>query len=131
MTRYTVQCGYAAYSANTVVVEAATLDAAVDAAIALANDDPRWRPLDACGPTFVDAVAEGADADPWDGYASALPVPARFTEGGAPPAVTVVLRDGAPPEITVTGGRVEVVVHDRRAPTDAHPHSGSPGPARR
>lgn len=64
MTSWTVQCGYAAYYANTVTVEAATLDEALEKAIVVANDDPSWKALDHCGPTFIDAVAEGAGTDP-------------------------------------------------------------------
>lgn len=82
MTAWTVQCGYAAYYANTVTVEADTLEAALEAAIAAANDDPHWSLLDYCGPTFVDAVAEGAGVDPWTAYQSGSPVPYRFTEAG-------------------------------------------------
>src|SRR3546814_11649674 len=86
MTTYTVQCGYAAYHANTVEVEAESLDAALERAIEKANDDPHWKALDHCGPTFVDAVAAGPDADPWSAFASALPLPDRFTQatGSAP-----------------------------------------------
>src|SRR3546814_19623521 len=89
MTTYTVQCGYAAYYANTVEVEAESLEAALERAIEKANDDPHWRALDHCGPTFVDAVAEGADAAPWSTFSSVLPIPDRFTEGcGAPPVTS-------------------------------------------
>src|SRR3546814_7047443 len=84
MTTYTVQCSYAAYHANTVEVEAESLDAALERAIERANGDPHWKALAHCGPTFVDAVAEGADADPWSGFGSALPIPDRFTEEGEP-----------------------------------------------
>src|SRR3546814_5628211 len=94
MTTYTVQCSYAAYHANTVEVEAESLDAALERAIERANDDPHWKALDHCGPTFIDAVAEGADADPWSGFASALPIPDRFTEAGEPPTVTVIMEGG-------------------------------------
>ena len=59
MTLYTVQCGYVTYYDNTVHVEADSLDAALEKAIERANDDPHWKALDHCGPTFVDAVAEG------------------------------------------------------------------------
>lgn len=112
MKTWTVQCGYAAYYANTVVVEAETLDAALEKAIEQANDDPCWKALDHCGPTFVDAVAEGVDADPWQGLASAIPVPDRFAEAGEPPLVTVVVRGGTVQDVAVTGGRVRVHVRD-------------------
>ena len=112
MTIYTVQCGYAAYYANTVQVEAETLEAALQRAIETASDNPHWRALDHCGPTFVDAVAEGADADPWSGLASALPVPDCFTEEGEPPTVTVIMEGGIVQDVVVAGGRVRVLIKD-------------------
>ena len=48
----------------------------------------------------VDAVCEGADADPW-ATDTALPIPDRFTEQGEPPIVTIT--DPAKP-----GGGIEV-----------------------
>ena len=82
MKSWTVQCGYAAYYANTVTVEADTLDEALDRAIEEAEGTSAWTSIDYCGPTFVDAVAEGADADPWHDFTSVIPVPERFTEDG-------------------------------------------------
>ena len=108
MKRYTVQCGYAGYFANTVVVEAQTLEAALEKAVETANAaGDGWRSLDHCGPTFVQAAAEGANADPWSGYESALPIPDRFVEGGEPPVVTLTGRrsTGA---VEVTRGRVRL-----------------------
>ena len=90
MKRYTVQCGYAGYFANVVVVEAQTLEAALEKAVETANAAAGGRrSLDHCGPTFVQAAAEGAGADPWNGCESALPIPDRFAEGGEPPVVTL------------------------------------------
>ena len=108
MKRYTVQCGYAGYFANTVVVEAETPEAALEKAVETANADADgWRPLDHCGPTFVRAAAEGADADPWSGAASVLPIPDRFAEGGEPPVVALT---GCRPTgaVEVTRGRVRL-----------------------
>ena len=80
MTRpFTVQCGYAAYFANTVTVEADTLDQALEKALEAASQSDAWRALDHCGDSFVDAVCEGADADPW-ATDTALPVPDRFAQ---------------------------------------------------
>src|SRR3546814_11074081 len=104
MTTYTVLCGYAAYYANTIEVEAESLDAALEQAIERANDDPRWKALDHCGPTFVDAVAEGAGADPWSGFASALPIPDRVPEAGEPPPGTRVLGGGLGQAVGGGGG---------------------------
>ena len=112
MTTYTIQCGYAAYYANTVQVDAENLEAALEQAIEKANDDPRWRALDHCGPTFVDAVAEGADVDPWAVFASALPIPDRFTEQGEPPTVTVIMESGLIQDVVTQSGVVSVLVKD-------------------
>ena len=112
MTTYTVQCGYAAYYANTVQVKADSLDAALEQAIETANDDSHWKALDHCSSTFIDAVAEGADADPWSAFSSVLPIPDRFTERGEPPTVTVIMEGGLVQDVVVVGGRVRVLVKD-------------------
>ena len=107
MKNWTVQCGYAGYFANTVAVEAETLEAALEKAVETANDDADgWRSLDHCGPTFVQAAAEGIDADPWDDAASALPIPDRFSEGEEPPLVT--LTGGSTGAVEVTDGRARL-----------------------
>ena len=103
---WTVQAGYAAWYANTVTVEADTLDEALEKAIEAANEDAAgWRSSDHCSDSFVDALCEGAAGDPWgDG---ALPVPARFSEHGEPPVVT--LAGTVPPgAVQVSGGRVTI-----------------------
>ena len=87
MTYFSVCCGYASHYHNTVTVEADTLDEALEKAIEQAGDDPHWKSADYCSPTFVEALAEGEDADPWGD--TALPVPDRFTENGEPPVVTL------------------------------------------
>ena len=97
---WTAQCSYAGYWSITVTVEAETLDEALDKAIETANQSEGWRSSDHCGDTHVDAVCEGADADPW-ATDTALPVPDRFTEQGEPPIVTIT--DPAKP-----GGGIEV-----------------------
>ena len=103
--QFTVQCSYPAYYANTVTVEAETLDDALEKAIETANNDDGWRSIDHCGNTHVDSVCEGADGDPWG--EGALPVPGRFSEHGEPPVVT--LTGPAPPgAVEVSGGRVLV-----------------------
>ena len=106
MTAYTVQCGYTGYFANTVSVEADTLEEALQKAIEVANQDPNWKSVDHCGPTFIDACCMGPDEDPWDDDKS-LPIPARFTEKGEPPVVT--LTGPRPPGgVEVTGGTVRI-----------------------
>jgi hypothetical protein len=114
MTFWTVQCGYAAYCANTVTVEADTLDDALDKAIAVANDNASWKALDHSGPTFIEAVAQGADADPWRDHASAVPVPERFTERGlaAVPLITVIVVGGVVQKVTFENGPARVIVRD-------------------
>ena len=114
MTVWIVQCGYAAYYADTVSVEADTLDDALDKAIQAANDDASWKSLDHCSPTFIDAVAEGADADPWRDHASALSVPERFSERGiaAVPLITVIVEGGVVQNVTFENGPARVIVRD-------------------
>jgi len=112
MKTWTVQCTYAAYYSNTVVVKAPTLEAALETAIETANSDLGWRSLDDCGPTFVDAVAKGDVWDPFDGLQSSLPVPARFAERGEPPAVIVIVRGGAVEHVRVENGKAHVEVRD-------------------
>jgi len=78
---WTVQCSYAAYYSNVVVVEADTLDEALAIAVEAANDSDAWKAIDHCGNTFVDAVAQGQDVDPWtDTSCSQLDVPFARTE---------------------------------------------------
>ena len=57
---------------------AASLENALDTAIANADDDSFWISTD-CGPTFIDAAAPGEDVDPWNPQIG-LTVPYRFTE---------------------------------------------------
>ncbi len=106
MTWYTVQAAYAGYFANTVSVEAEAPEEALAKAIEAANDDPNWKSVDHCTSTFVDAYCVGRDEDPWD-RDKTLPVPAKFTERGEPPLVT--LSGPRPPgAVEVTGGTVRV-----------------------
>ena len=82
--------------------------------------------LDGSSDSFVDAVCEGAEADPWHRDAT-LPVPARFeTEAGTiaaemrdpphPPAnkplVTVSVGDDGKPRVDVEGGSARVRILD-------------------
>lgn len=78
--RWTVQCSFASYDVNVVTVEAATPEEACARAVELANQSDGWKSLDHCGDTFVDALAEGEDVDPWADFVSAVPVPAGFKE---------------------------------------------------
>ena len=104
MTYFTVCCGYASHYHNTVTVEADTLDEALEKAIEQAGDDPHWKSVDQASQTFVDAVAEGEDADLCD---AAIAIPDRFTQNGEPPVVT--LTGPRPPGgIEVAGGTVHI-----------------------
>ena len=103
--KFTVQVGYPAYFANTVTVEADTLDEALEKAIETANQSDAWRSLDHVGDSHIDAVCEGADVDPW-ATDTALPIPDRFTEQGEPPLITITDRAKPGGGIEVTRGRV-------------------------
>ena len=106
MNHYTVCCGYASHYHNTVTVEADTLDEALEKAIEQAGDDPHWKSADYCGSTFVDAIAEGEEADPWGD--TAIPVPDHFTVKGEPPVVTLTgLR---PPAASMSRAALSVFV---------------------
>ena len=109
--QFTVQAGYSTHYANTVTVEADNLEEALEKAIEAANDDPDgWRSTDHVSDTFVDAVCEGADADPWD-RDGALPVPDRFSERGEPPVVT--LTGPVPPgSVGISGGKVRLRIEN-------------------
>ena len=108
---FTIQCSYTSHHANTVTVEADTLEEALEKALEAANEDPDgWRSTDHVSDTVIDAVCEGADCDPWG--EGALPVPDRFTERGEPPVVT--LTGPVPPgAVEVSGGRVLVRFSNR------------------
>ena len=78
---FTVQCSYPTGFSRTVVVDASNAEEACERAIEIANESNAWRSSDDCGRTFVDAIAEGDDVDPWD-VDSRLPVPLAFAEHG-------------------------------------------------
>ena len=112
MNFWTVQCSFASYDAKTVVVEAKTIEQALDRAIVAADEGDGWSSLDVCGDTFVDAVAQGDDVDPWKDFASSLAVPSRFTERGESPLVTVTVSGGVVQDVCIEGGKARVHIHD-------------------
>ena len=103
MTHFTVCCGFASHYHNTVTVEADTLDAALEKAIEQAGDDPHWKSVDQASQTFVEALAEGMDADPWGD--TAIPVPDRFTGEPANATGSSERANGESPVVTLTGLR--------------------------
>lgn len=81
----TVQCEYPALYRNEVTVEAENAVAACRAAIDVAGQSDAWKAYDCERPTYVVALAEGANVDPWGltpegADASILPVPGPFTD---------------------------------------------------
>jgi len=113
MTHWTVQCSYAAYYTNTVTVEAETLEAALGLAIENANESPSWSASDYCGPTHIDAIAQGEDVDLWlEGIDAQLPIPERFTERGPIPQIIVMIEAGLGAEVQVRNGPAIVEIRD-------------------
>ena len=85
MKTFTVQCEYPLLYRNEIQVAAENAVAACRAAIDIANLSDVWKALDSEQPTYVAALVEGADIDPWqrtsDGAdASRLPVPGLFRD---------------------------------------------------
>ena len=84
------------------------------AAIEEADAGERWKASDHVGNAFIAAIGEGADACPWSGPVSALPIPDDFSERGAPPLITTT---GPAPSggIDVLRGTVRVRFQDPAA----------------
>ena len=116
MTRpFTVQVGYFVHFANTVTLEAQTLEEALEKAVAAANENPEgWKGTDHVTDSFVDAACEGADGDPWGD--ESLPIPDRFTERREPPRVTVSLDPDGKPAVNVESGRARIRIIDGPPP---------------
>ena len=104
---WTVELGYTRHYGATVTVEADSLEEAIPAAIRYADDNERWKDTGHASDAYAVAACEGADVDPWDGPVSALPIPDRFTERGAPPVVTLTPL-GPSGSIEVSGGTVRL-----------------------
>ena len=80
MKTFTIQCEYPALYRNEVTVEAEDPVAACRTAIDVAGQSAAWKAQDCERPTYVVALVEGADVDPWvltpeGADASVLPVP--------------------------------------------------------
>jgi hypothetical protein len=70
----------AVWLSNTVtikVIKVTGIEEACRRAIEAANQDNAWR---STGVTFIDAILESDDADPWQLAASHLPMPLRLAE---------------------------------------------------
>ncbi len=85
MKTFTVQCEYPALYRSEVTVEAEDPVAACRAAIDLSGQSDAWKGLDWEQPSYVVALAQGADVDPWQrtpegADTSVLPVPGLFTD---------------------------------------------------
>ena len=119
MTAWTVQCRYAVHHARTVTVEAGTLEDACARAVERADAGEGWTALDPRGPTFVAAVAEGADA---------APVPAPFTEGGEPPLPTLS-GDASPGAVSVERGTVRLRFESAAGTVEAGVSDEAPSPS--
>ena len=96
MKTFTVQLSYAAYYFREEVVEAETLEEA----------------LDTTGNTFVDAVAEGDHFDLWADNVQQLPIPSRFAEDRGGPEIVVTVEGGLIQHVDIHGGTARVEVHD-------------------
>jgi hypothetical protein len=112
MNTFTVQLSYAAYYFREEVVEAETLEDALDKAVAQGNDSPNWSSTDTTGNTFVDAVAEGDHFDLWADNVKQLAIPSRFTEDRGGPEIVITVEGGVVQHVDIHGGSARVEVHD-------------------
>ena len=127
-TPWTLELGYVRYWGATVTIEAETLEAAIPAGIRFADDNERWKDTGHAGDPFCGAACRGAGADPWNGPVSALPIPDRFTERGAPPVVTLAGL-GRPGSIKVAGDTVRLRFVDDAGTVTAEVSDPPPPPA--
>jgi hypothetical protein len=85
VTKFTVQCETLAPYRHTVVVEADNFVAACRAGIDAAGDDDGWKSVASEQSTYIVAIAQGDDVDPWTLDASGadisvIPVPPVFAD---------------------------------------------------
>ena len=112
MKTFTVQLSYAAYYFREEVVEAETLEEALDKAVTEADASGSWSSTDTTGNTFVDAVAEGDHFDLWADNVQQLPIPSRFAEDRGGPEIVVTVEGGLIQHVDIHGGTARVEVHD-------------------
>jgi hypothetical protein len=114
MKSWTVRCARIAYYVKAVVVTADRLEDALTSAIKQMGAPSRTRPA-RLGRTFVEAIAEGPNVDPARDPLASVPVPARFTEHGEPPLVTIFLARGTLLGVRVEKGDARVAVEETGA----------------
>lgn len=113
MTHFTAQCAYAAYYSNTVTVEADSLAEALEKAVTEANNSSAWSSSDYCGPTFIEAAAEGEAVELWnDERVRPLPIPSRYTEDKGGPHIVVTVEGGVIQHVDIEDGTAQVEVRD-------------------
>jgi len=112
MKTFTVQLSYAAYYFREEVVEAESLEEALDQAVAQANDSPNWSSTDTTGNTFVDAVAEGDHYDLWADNVQQLSIPSRFAEDRGGSHIVITVEGGLIQHVDIQGGPALVEVRD-------------------
>ena len=124
MNAYSVTCCYDAYYGfdDNILVPHGTEDltAALHRAIENANDCSDWRSVDAIGDTYIDAIAEGPDVEPWTGD---LPVPEDLSKEGPRPIVLIRMAGGRIDDVKLVRGQAHVVVTHRDGEAiDRGPH---------
>ncbi|MDH3664565.1 MAG: hypothetical protein OEU92_31885, partial [Alphaproteobacteria bacterium] len=121
---YSVSFGSALWQMHQTSIEvphgATDLAAALEEAMAAANDTSEWKAADDCGPTFVDALAEGAD--PWRNDARDH-IPEALTEEGPKPIVLIRMAGGRIDDVKLVRGEADVVAVNRDGEAlDRGPH---------
>lgn len=111
---YSVVCCHPLYQVrdDTILVPHGTTDlkVALDQAMADANDCSDWKTADDGGETFIDAISEGRDVDPWR---NDVPVPDEMSEDGPLPIVLVRMAGGRIDNVHLVRGHAHVVVVNR------------------
>jgi hypothetical protein len=123
---YSIACCYGEIRSHqqTILVEHGTTDltSALEGAITQAHDVADWRATDSTTRTFVDAINEGRDADPW-GRRNRVTVPEEVSEEGPLPIVLIRVAGGRIDDVVVVRGQAHVVAVNRDCETmDRGPH---------
>ena len=123
---YSVACCYGQILSHeqTILVEHGTTDLApaLGRAISHAHDVADWRMTESTTRTFIDAIAEGRDADPWMRRHKVV-VPAGLSEDGPAPIVLIRLSGGRIDDVVLVRGQAHVVAVNRDGEAmDRGPH---------